>query len=106
MTDKQILLSFIKNHCKGHENAKTGAYLRVMFNYSNIREVQETIEILRHEGHVILSNDGEGVKGYFIPTSFKEGLPYLSSIRSRGMKTLQTYRILLDLLAKEYIKEA
>jgi hypothetical protein len=96
--DKQILLTFLQSNCSGHDNAKTGAYLRVAFNCRDVREVQETIEALRKDGYPIMSNCSipPGPPGYFYPVSKDEAITYLQPIKNHIAHTQDTYRNLLD----------
>lgn len=95
--NKQTLLTFLQTNCLGRENAKTGAYLRVMFNCRDVREVQETIQSLRKDHHPIMYNCGtlSGPPGYFYAATLDEGIAHLQPLKNHIEHTQDTYKNLL-----------
>lgn len=100
--NQQTLLDFIKTHCRGRENAKTGEELRKLFGCKDIREIQKAIERLRRDGSPILSVDQGDRKGYFWPSEPSEAIETYRQMSRRAANTYRTLRNIKAGIEREF----
>lgn len=93
---KTEVLAILEGH-KGWENAIKGKRIAEMLDYKYDRAIQQAIEDLIDEGHVIASscsnNRLTGQKmGYYIPITWQQEHDYKHQLRSRAIGNFKRYR--------------
>lgn len=84
---------------EGEENAKTTKELAEYYGRT-ARSITAEIHRLRAKGEVILSNNTDGINGYYLPSNAEEVQRFVRSMHSR-MKNIK----IATLSAEKYISE-
>jgi hypothetical protein len=95
MIQKEILIKYLEENCKGYENRQKAFKLMQVIDVEDHKTFRSIVEEIRQDDDGIFICSEAGKKGgYWIPTTYDEVQDTLNHLHKRAKEMLKTYSIL------------
>lgn len=104
MKQKELLIDYLINNCKGYGNREKAYKLMQKINVEDHKTFRSIVEDIRQDkNEIFICSEAGQHGGYWIPETYEEVQDTLDHLKKRAKEMLKTYSILKTKIRKKGI---